>query len=237
MKYPAFLLIATALACDTGSGVERAVTGAVQDPTILLPAHADAVAAGVLRHHDEVLPGLRAKLGLSAEQSARVQEIFAAHRGEIEAAWAEVHATLRRGMQEATTEMEAVLDSTQIERLHTWLAERHGRAADHAPGRGHSHANAVAADAPRHHEEVLTELRAKLSLSADQSTRVREIFARHHAEREAAWAQVHAQLQRTMQKATTEIEAVLDSTQIERLHAWLAERHGPTSHHAPGQAH
>lgn len=235
VAYAVFLLIATAVACDTGSGVERAVTGAVQDRTILPPA--DAVAAGVLRHHDEVLAGLRAKLGLSAEQSARVQEIFAAHQGAIEAAWAEAHANLRRGMQEATTEMEAVLDSTQIERLHAWLAERHGRAADHAPGRGHSHANAVAAGAPRHHDEVLTELRAKLSLSANQSARVREIFARHHAEREAARAQVHANLQRALQEATAEIETVLDSTQIKRLHAWLAERHGPTSRHAPGQPH
>jgi hypothetical protein len=84
---------------------------------------------------------------------------------------------------------------------------------------------------------VLTELRAKLSLSADQSARVREIFARHHAEREAARAQVHANVRRAMEEATTEIETVLDSTQIKRLHAWLAERHGPTSRHAPGQEH
>src|SRR5712692_4306371 len=180
VAYPIVLLIATVVACDTGSGVERAVTGAVRDRTILLPAHSDAVAAGVPRHHDEVLAELRAELGLSADQSARVQEILAAHQGEIEAAWAQVHANLRRRMQE-TTELEAVLDSAQIERLHAWLAERHGRTADHAPGQGHTHADAVPAGVPRHHDEVLTELGAKLGLSAEQSARVREIFARHHA--------------------------------------------------------
>ncbi|HEX9705703.1 MAG TPA: hypothetical protein VGA20_10680 [Gemmatimonadales bacterium] len=137
MKYPAFLLIATALACDTGSGLEGAVTGAVQDRTILLPAHADAVAAGVLRHHDEVLAGLRAKLGLSAEQSARVQEIFARHHAEREAARAQVHANLQRAMQEVTAEIETVLDSAQITRLHAWLAERHGPTSRHAPGQAH----------------------------------------------------------------------------------------------------
>ena len=137
MKYPAFLLIVTALACDTGSGVERAVTGAVLDRTSLLPAHADAVAAGAPRHHDEVLAELRVELGLSAEQFARVQEIFARHHAESEAAWAQVHANLQRTMQQATTEIETVLDSAQIKRLHAWLAERHGPTSRHAPGQVH----------------------------------------------------------------------------------------------------
>src|SRR6266571_3700552 len=52
---------------------------------------------------------------------------------------------------------------------------------------------------------------------------------------DAAWEQVHANHHRAMQEAWTEIETVLDSAQIERLHAWLAVRHGPTSRHAPGQ--
>lgn len=114
-----------------------AVAGVVLDRTMLIPAHADAGAAGVPRHHDEVLAELRAELVLSAEQSARVQEIFAAHHGEMEVAWAEVHANLRRATQQATSEIEAVLDSAQIERLHAWLAERHGRTRDHAPGQEH----------------------------------------------------------------------------------------------------
>jgi hypothetical protein len=131
------LLIATALACDAGSGVERAVTGAVPDRTGLTPAHADAVAASVPRHHDEVLAELRAELGLSAEQFARVQEIFARHHAESEADWARVHARLHRTMQQATTEIETVLDSAQIEGLHAWLAERHGPTSRHAPGQEH----------------------------------------------------------------------------------------------------
>src|SRR5207247_10532588 len=70
------------------------------------------------------------------EQSRRVQEIFAAHQGEMEAAWTQVHANLQRAMQQATTEIETVLDSAQVERLHAWLAERHGPIAGHA-GREH----------------------------------------------------------------------------------------------------
>ncbi len=119
-----------------------AVAGVALDRTMLIPAHADADAAaagvrhGVPRHHDEVVAELRAELGLSAEQSRRVQEIFAAHQGEMEAAWAQVHANLQRAMRQTTTEIETVLDSAQIERLHAWLAKRHGPIAGHA-GREH----------------------------------------------------------------------------------------------------
>ena len=127
MKHRALLLIATVLACDTGTGVERAAPSAVQD----------AVAAGVSRHHDEVLAELGAKLGLSAEQAARVQEIYARHHAEREAAGAQGHAQFQRTMQKATTEIETVLDSAQIERLHAWLAERHGPTSRHAPGQPH----------------------------------------------------------------------------------------------------
>ena len=77
-----------------------------------------------------------AQLGLSAEQSRRVQEIFTAHQGEIEGAWAQVHADLQRAMQQTTTEIETVLDSAQVERLHVWLAQRHGPISGHA-GRDH----------------------------------------------------------------------------------------------------
>jgi hypothetical protein len=113
------------------------VAGVVVDRTMLIPAHADAAAAGVPRHHDEVLAELRAELGLSAEQSRRVQEIFAAHQGELEAAWTQVHANLQRAMRETTTEIETVLDSAQVERLQAWVVERHGPMADHARGREH----------------------------------------------------------------------------------------------------
>ena len=118
-----------------------AVAGVVVDRTMLIPAHADAAAAGVRRgvprHQDEVLAELRTELGLSAEQSARVQEIFAAHQGQMEEAWAQVHANLQRAMQQTTAEIETVLDSAQVERLHAWLAERHGPTSRHAPGQAH----------------------------------------------------------------------------------------------------
>lgn len=90
---------------------------------------------------------------------------------------------------------------------------------------------------PRHHEEVLAELGSKLGLSTEQAARVREIFAQRQPEIEAAWTQVHANLQHAMQQTTSEIETVLDSAQVERLHAWLAERHGPSRGHAPARHH
>jgi len=117
-----------------------AVAGVVADRTMLIPAHADAAAAGIQpaipRHDDDVLAELRTELGLSAEQSRRVPQIFAAHQGEMEAAWAKVHADLQCAMRETTTEIETVLDSGQVERLHAWLAKRHGPIAGHA-GRDH----------------------------------------------------------------------------------------------------
>src|SRR6266852_8804801 len=87
--YVAFLLIATEVACDTGSGVERGVTGSVQDRTMPTSGHADAAAADVRRHHDDMLAELRVELGLSGEQFAQLQEIFARRHAASEAAWAQ----------------------------------------------------------------------------------------------------------------------------------------------------
>ena len=114
-----------------------AVAGVALDRTMLIPPHAAAGEAGVPRHHEEVLAELRTELGLSAEQSARVQQIFAAHQGEINEAWAKVHADIEHAMQQTTSEIETVLDPAQIERLHAWLAERHGLNSGHAHGREH----------------------------------------------------------------------------------------------------
>jgi hypothetical protein len=120
--------------------VMGAVVGVVLDRSILIPANADARAAGIrhdARRNHEVLAELRAELGLSAEQSARVAEILAGRQGEMEAVWTELHANVRRAMQEATREIETVLDSAQVERLRVWLAERHRPVSGHAPGREH----------------------------------------------------------------------------------------------------
>src|SRR5207247_4786297 len=68
-----------------------AVAGVVVDRTMLIPAHADAAAAGVrrgvARNDDEVLAELRDEVDLSAEQSRRVQEGLAGHHGERGGAW------------------------------------------------------------------------------------------------------------------------------------------------------
>ena len=137
MKAFFFILIATALACDTGDGIDRAVTSSVQDRATLTPPHADATSADVRRHRDELLAELRIELGLSAEQFAQLQETFARHHAESQAAWAQTHANHRRAMQTVTAEFETILDSAQIERLHAWLAKRQGPASRHAPGEAH----------------------------------------------------------------------------------------------------
>jgi hypothetical protein len=84
----------------------------------------------------------------------------------------------------------------------------------------------------QHHEAVLAELSTELKLSPEQTARVQQIFKDRQAEIEAAWAQVHKDLERAMQRTTAEIETVLDSTQVQQLHAWIAARHG-TSGHGP----
>jgi len=91
-------------------------------------------------------------------------------------------------------------------------------------------------DAPRHHAEVLTELKARLGLTGEQAAAVEKIFEARQGEMEATWAEVHAKLRSAMQRTTTEIEALLDPAQITGLHAWLAERHGRAAY-TPGRTH
>lgn len=92
-------------------------------------------------------------------------------------------------------------------------------------------------DVAQHHDAVLAELRTELRLSPEQYARVQQIFAARQAEMETAWQQVHANLQHTMQQTTTEIEAVLDPTQVQRFRAWIAERHGPGHASHPRRDH
>lgn len=103
-----------------GCGADRAI---LSPPTAALARSAQHDAA---RHHDEVLGELRTELGLSADQYARVQEIFKARQAEIDAAWEQVHANLERAMQQTTAEIETVLEPAQVQRLRAWIAERHG---------------------------------------------------------------------------------------------------------------
>ncbi len=115
-----------------------AVGGVVLDRTLLIPPHADAAAYRIRPvDHDAVLAELRTELGLSDEQSTQVREVFARHHSEIEQTWAEVHASVQRAMRTTTTELEGVLDSAQVERLHAWLARRHGQPPGSAPGLEH----------------------------------------------------------------------------------------------------
>ena len=90
---------------------------------------------------------------------------------------------------------------------------------------------------PRDHDEVLADLTSHLALTSEQSVRVRGIFAEHQAEIDRAWEEVHGDLSVAIDAATTDIEAVLDVEQVRRLHAWLAEHHGPIQGHGVGQTH
>lgn len=87
----------------------------------------------------------------------------------------------------------------------------------------------------RDHEEVLAELTIELRLTPEQTARVQQIFRARQTEIDAAWAQVHENLRRAMQQTTAEIETVLDSAQVQRLRAWIEQRHGSASDHRPGR--
>lgn len=116
------------------------VVGCGADRTLLTPpsyAAARSTHYDAARHHDEVLAELRTELRLSDEQYARVQKIFAARQAEIESAWEQVHANLKHAMQQTTTEIEIVLDSTQVQQFRAWIAKRHG--PDHATHRAREH--------------------------------------------------------------------------------------------------
>lgn len=118
-----------------------AVAGVSLDRVVLIPAPvhgADAAARrAMLREHDAVLADLAEALELTSEQSADLRAIFAKHQAEIDRAWADVHANLRRAIASATTEVESVLDDDQVLRLHAWIAERHGPIPGHPVGRTH----------------------------------------------------------------------------------------------------
>lgn len=109
------------------------VVGCGADRTLLNPpsyAAARSTQSDVARHHDEVLAELRTELRLSDAQYARVQQIFTARQGDMEAAWEQVHANLQHAMQQTTAEIEAVLEPQQVQQFRAWIAERHG--PDHA---------------------------------------------------------------------------------------------------------
>jgi len=116
-----------------------AVAGVGLDRGVLLRAHASSPGAQhrVPRDHDEVLAELSGRLGLTSEQSTRVREIFSEHQAEIDTAWAQVHRHLKRAIDDATTDIETVLDVDQVRRLHAWLAEHHGRIPGHGVGQAH----------------------------------------------------------------------------------------------------
>lgn len=117
------------------------LAGVGLDRAVLIPAHVGAPSPGtqhqVPRDHHEVLADLSGRLGLTSEQSVRVREIFSEHQGEIDRAWAQVHRDLQGAIDGATTDIETVLDDDQVQRLHAWLAEHHGRIPGHGIGQAH----------------------------------------------------------------------------------------------------
>ncbi|MBI2403766.1 MAG: hypothetical protein HYV20_13740, partial [Gemmatimonadetes bacterium] len=55
----------------------------------------------------------------------------------IDRAWAQVHRDLKAAIDDATTDIETVLDEDQVRRLHAWLAEHHGSIPGHGVGQAH----------------------------------------------------------------------------------------------------
>lgn len=101
------------------------VLGIGVDRTLLLPRHGEARPARV--DHGVVVVSLTRDLGLSQEQAEHVLEVLERHQTVVDATWADTHRALMAALDSVTNQIEAVLDSAQVERYHAWIDARHPR--------------------------------------------------------------------------------------------------------------
>ncbi len=102
-----------------------------------MPSELESESTGLDATHEAFLGELSVDLGLTEVQVRQVHEILSRHQTSVNEAWTAVHSLLEAAIDSVTTEIEAVLDSTQREGLHDWLLERHGVSAVHNAGAGH----------------------------------------------------------------------------------------------------
>ena len=76
-------------------------------------------------------------LDLNEDQAAEAQEIFSAHQASVDTAWTAVQDHLGLAIASVLRELESVLDSGQLARLHEWMAERHGTVPPNTDGISH----------------------------------------------------------------------------------------------------
>jgi len=117
-----------------------AVIGIMVDRFVLLapPAEAQPAATlpGVAADHIEALADLARSLELSDAQTEHVHSVFMKHQSAIDQTWLAMRHHLMAVVDTVTAEIEVVLDPAQRQRLHAWIAERHGTAAQRAPAHG-----------------------------------------------------------------------------------------------------
>jgi len=125
-------------------GVSVLVIGAVIgigiDRLLLLPAPAEAqppaTFQGVAADHAEALADLARSLELDDSQTTHVHSVFMKHQNAIDQVWLAMRHRVIAVVDTVTAEIEIVLDPIQRERLHAWIADRHGTAVQDAPAHG-----------------------------------------------------------------------------------------------------
>jgi Spy/CpxP family protein refolding chaperone len=91
---------------------------------------------------------------------------------------------------------------------HLWLAHRpHGSDSDST------------------HAERMVQMLHTLDLTTEQREAIDTILVRYHGRVEEQLAEVHPMLLATIDSARHEIEAVLDSDQLDAFHDWLRTEH------------
>jgi hypothetical protein len=117
------------------------VAGAALDRLVLLPLHPPAhlrdVRSFAEANHAEAIADLARELELTDAQTAHVHQVMAKYQGAIDQAWRGLHERLLSTIDSATVEVETVLDAGQQDRLHAWIAERHGSPAGRQPALDH----------------------------------------------------------------------------------------------------
>ncbi|MBI1731598.1 MAG: Spy/CpxP family protein refolding chaperone [Gammaproteobacteria bacterium] len=167
-------------------------------------AHADESAAATPKG-----PQMEQELGLTPDQAQQVRTIMQEQAEKRRSLWQNtadrkaVHEQMRALHEETRQRLSAILSAEQMARMETQMQERHGQ-RDQEPG-----------------EHIARELQ----LSAEQETKVKQIFTEIHAERQAIMdadtdrEAKHGRMQALHAEMREKMAAVLDAGQLSRFDA------------------